>query len=180
MLNVISEEKNMSHVAVAKIHEGKAVPGFFTELKELTEKIRDRAFTIFQKRDATGSNALADWLQAERDLTCATESDLVEKDSEFQLRLAVPGFAEKDLKVTALADALIVSAEAAHHHEKDEGNVHFCEFSEKQLFRRFNLPKSIDADKVTAHVDKGILRIIAVKAEGTRAAVKAEAGRSWN
>jgi len=89
----------------------------------------------------------------------------MEKDSGFQLRLAVPGFTEKELKVTALPDALVVSAEATHHHEQDDGEVRFCEFSDKQLFRRFNLPQPIDVDKVTAQVEKGILLVTAAKAQ---------------
>ena len=52
-----------------------------------------------------------------------------------------------------------------HRHEKDEGNVHFCEFAEKQFFRRFALPKAINVDKVTALVEKGILRITAAKVQ---------------
>jgi HSP20 family protein len=93
----------------------------------------------------------------------------VEKDTAFELRVAVPGFGEKDLKVTALPDSLVVSAESTHHHEKNEGDVYFCDFSEKQLFRRFDLPKAINVDKVTAHVDKGILRVTAAKAEAPKA-----------
>lgn len=41
--------------------------------------------------------------------------------------------------------------------ETTEGNVQFCEFDEKNLFRQFDLPAPIDVDKVTANVDKGIL-----------------------
>jgi len=156
----------MSHIAIARVHNGQEdAPSFLDDLKALTSQIRDRAFSIFEKRGTGEGDALDDWLQAERDLTCATESDLVEKDGEFRLSVSVPGFAEKDLKVTALPDGLVVSAESKHRHEKDEGSVHFCEFSEKQLFRRFDLPKAIDVDKVTAHLDKGILRVTAARAK---------------
>ncbi len=72
---------------------GRQAPSFFGELKALTNEIRDRAFGIFQRRGAGDGGELDDWLQAERDLTCATRSDLVEKDSEFQLSVEVPGFA---------------------------------------------------------------------------------------
>ena len=158
----------MSHVAIARVHEGQeAEPSFPDELKALTNQIRERAFSLFQKRSGGDGDALNDWLQAEKDLTCATESDLVEEDSAFRLRVSVPGFADKDLKVTALPDALVVSAEASHHHEKDEGDVYFREFGEKQLYRRFELPKTINVDKVTAHIENGMLQITAAKAEAT-------------
>lgn len=155
----------MSHVAIAKVHEGQSgAPSFLDELKALTNQIRDRAFAIFQRRGIGDGDAVSDWLQAERDLTCATESDLIEKESGFQLNVAVPGFAEKELKITALPDALVVSAESEHRHEENEGDVHFCEFTEKRLFRRFALSKAIDVDKVTAHLENGILHVTAAKA----------------
>jgi HSP20 family molecular chaperone IbpA len=153
----------MSHVAIARIHEGQE-PSFLDEIKALTNRIRERAFALFQKRGSSEGTAIGDWLQAERDLTCATESDLVEKGSGFQLRVAVPGFAEKELKVTALPDALVVSAQSAHRHEEDEGKWYFCEFAEKQIYRRFELPKIINVDKVTARLEKGILQVTAEKA----------------
>lgn len=167
----------MSNVAIARVHKGQDVQedasSFFEDLKALTGQIRDRAFAIFQKRGSANGKAVDDWLEAERSLTCATESELIEKDSEFQLSITVPGFTEKDIKVTALADELIVSAISEHRHETEKDNVHFCEFAEKQLFRRFELPKAINVDKVTASVDKGILRITAEKAQQEKLTARA-------
>ena len=167
----------MSNVAITKVHKGQDVQedasSFLEDFKALTSQIRDHAFAIFQKRGAGEGKAVDDWLEAERSLTCATESELIEKDSAFQLSVAVPGFAEKDIKVTALPDELVVSAVSEHRHEKDEGNIHFCEFAEKQLFRRFELPKAINVDKVTASVDKGILRVTAEKAQQEKLAARA-------
>lgn len=166
----------MSHISIAKIHEAeREAPSLLVELKTLSDKIGERAFAIFQGRGSGEGGALDDWLQAERDLTRATESDLIEKDSGFQLRIAVPGFTERDLKVTALPEVLVVRAESAHRHEKDEGKVSFCEFDEKKLFRRFDLPAAIDVDKVTAHLDKGILWVDATKAQPQKVAVGAAA-----
>ena len=85
------------------------------------------------------------------------ESDLVEKNGQFQLQIAVPGFDAKDISVTAFPDALTVRAESAHRHEKSGADVYFCEFGEKTLFRKFDLPTPIDIDKVTAHLEKGVL-----------------------
>lgn len=166
----------MSNIAIAKIHEAdREAPSFLAEIKAWTDRIRERAFAIFQRRGSGHGMALDDWLQAERDLTLATESDLTEKDAKYQLRIATPGFTEKELTVTALPDALVVRAESAHRHEKDEGSVHFCEFGEKKLFRRFDLPEAIDVDKVTAQLDKGILRVTAAKAQQTKASASAAA-----
>jgi HSP20 family molecular chaperone IbpA len=63
-----------------------------------------------------------------------------------------------------MPDALVIQADATHTHEGKSGDVCFCEFSEKKLFRRLQLPASVDVDKVTASVDKGILEVTAPKA----------------
>lgn len=162
----------MSHVAIAKIHEAEhEMPSLLDEMKGWVERVRQRAFAIFQRRSSgDGAAAIDDWLRAERDLMLSAQSELIEKDSQFQLRVAMPGFNEKNIKVTAMPGALIVSAEARHQHEKEEGNVHFCEFGEKSLFRRFDLPNNIDVDKVKAQLDKGVLQVTAPKTTHAKAA----------
>jgi HSP20 family protein len=174
----------MSNVAVEKVSEnGNDFRSLIEETTALAERIRDRAFQIFQSRGRADGFSLDDWFKAERDLMLVPEADLVEKDGAHHLSVSVPGFDEKDLRITALPEALIIRADSRHEHSKHEhskedGNLHFCDFSEKSLFRRFDLPARIDSDKVTARLDKGVLRIdapTAVKAASKPVAVSAAA-----
>jgi len=155
----------MSHVAVQKISQDEA--SLMDDVQALTDRIRLRAYDLFQSRGGGEGLALDDWLTAEDDLVFTPESDLVENDGEFQLQIAVPGFNADEIDVSALPDALIVRAENTHHHEGTEGDVRFCEFGEKTLFRRFDLPAPIDVDKVTTNLQKGILKVSAVKEQKT-------------
>jgi HSP20 family protein len=158
----------MSQVAVHKLDSNEATsPYIVKDMEDLTERIRRRAFELFKSRGGGDGWALNDWLTAENGLLLTPESDLVESDDKCELQIAVPGFDAKDIDVTALPDALIVSAKNTHNHEKTEGNVRFCEFGEKSLFRRFALPAPIDVDKVTTSLQKGILKVTAPKAEKT-------------
>ena len=100
-------------------------------------------------------------------------SELVDDEKEFRARIAVPGFDAKDIQVSALPDALVVQAETTHTHEGKNGNVSFSEFSGKQLFRRLDLPASVDVDRVKASVDDGILQITAPKAATSQMAAGA-------
>jgi len=88
----------------------------------------------------------------------------VEDEKEFRVRIALPGLEAEDIQLSAMPDGLVIQADAMHTHEGERGNVWFCEFSRKKLFRRLQLPASIDVDKVTASVDKGILEVTAPKA----------------
>lgn len=155
----------MSHVAVEKVDKKQiGTASIFQELKDLTERVRERAFQIFEGRRGGDERAIEDWLNAERDLLCSTEADLVEQNGAFEVQMNAPGFEPGEVKVTALPDALIVSAASTHSHEQTKGNVRFCEFGQKSLFRRFDLPEAINLDKVTADLNKGVLRLTAAKA----------------
>lgn len=157
----------MSQVVVTKVkqHQSEA-PSFIEQVKTLGERVRERAYELFQHRQKTGGSALDDWLNAERELIWAPEADLVEKNGHFQLQIAMPGFEAKEVSVTASPDGIAVRAESVHKHEKGDGDVHFCEFGERTLFRRFDLPEPIEVDKVTAHLEKGVLHILAPRAQG--------------
>lgn len=156
----------MSQVAVEKVDGEKAgTASIFDEMKAMSEQIRHRAFEIFERRGGGGGFAMNDWNDAERDLFRIPESELVEQDGKFEVRVIAAGFDPADVQITALPDALIVKAASTHRHDKSAGDVRFCEFGQKTLFRRFDLPEPIDPDKVTANLDKGVLHLTALKAK---------------
>ena len=155
----------MSNVAVQKIRDANQSRPILKETIDLLDKVRMRAFELFQKRGGVPGNDMGDWLQAEKEVFRVPDMELAEIDGEFQLQLAMPGFDAKDIRIAALPDALIVEGEAAHQHRRTNGTVHFCEFGERRLFRQIPLPKPVDVDHVSATLDKGVLQVRAAKAE---------------
>jgi len=68
----------MSQVAVEKVGvKTDAATSVFDEIKALSERIRHRAFEIFERRRGKDGNEVTDWLNAERDLLRIPESELV-------------------------------------------------------------------------------------------------------
>ena len=65
------------------------------------------------------------------------------------------------MKVIAMPDALIVSAESKHRHSKN----HLAAIGAKRIFQRFNLPDSIDTGSVHATLENGLLKITAKLAQ---------------
>jgi HSP20 family protein len=161
----IEESIKTATIAVEKLKGNGQSPPPGNKLETLANRVRQRAYEIFQKH-GSGGREVDDWLQAERDLFFAPESELVEKDGKYEIRVAAPGFKPNETNVTALPEAVIVSAESSHKHEENTEDVHFCEFGTKTLFR-LDLPAPINPDKVTANLDDGILRIIAQKSENS-------------
>jgi HSP20 family molecular chaperone IbpA len=155
----------MAQVSVLKLHEANELRPLLQETIDLLDSVQTRAFELFKRRGGSPGNDVADWLQAEREVFRVPDMELAESEGEFQLQLALPGFDPKDIRVLALPQAVIVEGEAAHQHHHTTGTIHLCEFGERRAFRLIPLPKPVDADHVSATLDKGVLHIRAAKAE---------------
>jgi HSP20 family molecular chaperone IbpA len=153
----------MAQIAVAKMNEREnETHSLRREMETLQDRIRERAYGIFEQR---GDGAALDhWLEAERDLMVTPESDLVEKDSSFELNVALDDFEADDLRVSALPGALIVQGFLGNKRTTDEDGMRGFEASGKTLCAQIDLPVAIDVDRVTARFDSGVLRVTAPKA----------------
>jgi len=157
----------MSTIAIQKVRptEGEP-PCSFQSVQELFDDVQRRAFVLFEQRGGLPGLELDDWFRAERELLWSP-AELIEKEKEFHVRIAVPGLDAKQIQVAVTPESVIVRAEAAQKRDHD-GAVRFSEFRERKMFRRFDLTAAIDVDKVTATVDKGMLHITATKAAAPR------------
>ena len=153
----------MSHIAIERIPDnGKVFRSLMDDENAMTDQVRARAFELSNQ---TSGQALENWLKAEHELMLVPKAHLSQKNGVFDLQVAVPGFDAKNLRVQVMADAFIVRADATHKHLDNDGDVHFCELGEEMVFRRFNLPAAINADKVHAKLENGILTVTAAKLE---------------
>jgi HSP20 family protein len=158
----------MANVAVMKKKETETVP-FFAEVEDMFDRIRRRAYELFEWRGRYDGGDLDDWFTAEREMLWSPPAELMEKEGAYEGRIAAPGFDAKEIKVSATPGHIVVKAEATQTGEKEKGNLHFSEFGERTLFRRIELPDPIDVDKVKATLDKGILMLTAEKAAKPKA-----------
>ena len=147
------------------------------EMERTYREIEQRAFGLWQRRGATPGRDLDDWLRAEREVIWAPRSEMVERPNDYYLRIATPGLDPGDVHVTATPQSIVVRATQTHRHEDTGGSICFCEFRQR-LFRRFDLPGRIDLNKVSAHLEKGMLEITAVKAKPTEPRNIAVTGQS--
>jgi len=158
----------MSKVSVQKVSKPETAPSLFESIGAMFDDVRGRAFELFQRRGAIDGWDLDDWFRAERGLVWMPNSELVETDKGFEMKVEVPGLKAKDIRISALPDAIVVQAETRQKEEKTEGKVHYSELNEKKLFRRFEFPVAVDVDQVSATLDRGMLRIVAAKAPAAK------------
>jgi HSP20 family molecular chaperone IbpA len=154
----------MSKVNVQKIRQADQPHPLLQKTIDLVERVRTRAFELFEKRGAVPGNELDDWLQAEKEIFDVPDMEIAEHEAEFELHLAWPGFQAKNIRVAALPDMAIVVGEAAHQHSHTNGAGDFCEHSERRVFRQIPLPGPVDVDHVSATFDKEVLQVRVAKA----------------
>lgn len=156
----------MSEITIQKVTrpEDRTLP-IFRETEDLLRRIRERAYGLFSGRAFDAGHALDDWLIAEREL-CWPAGELTERDADYTLSLALPGFEPDEISVTATPRELIVHAKLARKEEakKEEGETRWSEFRTNDVYRRVELAKDIDVQKVTASLRNGLLKVSAPKA----------------
>jgi HSP20 family protein len=87
-------------------------------------------------------------------------ADLFEDDQNFYARLELPGVKKKDLEVELEENTLSIGFGRQSADEESE---------EKEIYKRaVTVPDGVDADKVSAKLEDGILTVTLPKAEGRK------------
>jgi HSP20 family protein len=103
--------------------------------------------------------------------------DVYEDEHNFTLKIEVPGVEEKDIDVRIENNTLIVHGERKFEKEEREENYRRVERQYGSFTRSFTLPNSVDPGQVSAHYDKGVLKInLAKKAEAKPKQIKVNVG----
>jgi len=95
--------------------------------------------------------------------------DFIEGEDYFAISLDMPGIDQKDIQIEAKDGALIVSGERKRINSLLEGEVYRNERFYGQFERSFGVLKDLDADKIEAHFDNGVLSIMVPKPERSKA-----------
>ena len=103
--------------------------------------------------------------------------DIYEDEHTITLKMEVPGIEEKDIDVRIENTTLTVHGERKIEKEEKEENFRRVERRYGSFTRSFTLPSSVDSGQVSAHYDKGVLKIsLAKKAEAKPKQIKVSVG----
>ncbi|MBL0023743.1 MAG: Hsp20/alpha crystallin family protein [Saprospiraceae bacterium] len=105
------------------------------------------------------------------DLATTTPSvNVTETNDNFTLEVAAPGLDKKDFNIAVEKDQLIISAsKESQEEEKSEGKWTRKEFNYKSFKRTFHITEAIEADKIEARYENGILTMVLPKREEVKA-----------
>jgi HSP20 family protein len=103
--------------------------------------------------------------------------DIYEDEHTIAVKMEVPGIDEKDIDVRIENNTLIVHGERKIEKDEKEENFRRIERQYGSFTRSFTLPSSVDMGQVSAHYDKGVLKIsLAKKAEAKPKQIKVNVG----
>src|SRR5213594_2361138 len=130
--------------------------------------LQDRVNRIF--RESFSPEGSADALTTSN---FAPPVDVYEDEHNITLKIEVPGIDEKDMDVSIENNTLTVRGQRRFEKDEKEENFQRVERTYGSFTRSFTLPNTVDTEQVSAHYDKGVLRIrLAKRAEAKPKQIK--------
>ena len=126
------------------------------ELNSLQSEMNRLFNTFFDTPTGGNGGGLRRWVPA---------MDLVETDDHFVLKADLPGLDSGDVNIEVEDNVLTVSGERKVEHETSKEGYYRLERSSGEFRRALTLPEGVDADKIEASFEKGVLEIRVPKPE---------------
>lgn len=149
------------------------------EIQEMLGKARGSIQQLAQRLASEGTGPgvsdVDNWLRAERQLYTVPSCELVEQNGTFRLRATLPGFEARQIRLTALPNAIVISAGGSGKRGSENAEIHFSEFSPNPMLRRIDLPTAIDVESARAKLERGILEVVAAKGGAKASTVRTKA-----
>ena len=106
-----------------------------------------------------------DFFNPETVRTIHPKVNIAENENEFLLTAEVPGMVDDDIDLEIKDGVLSLRGHHKEEKESEEKNYHIKEFSSQDFERSFRLGEQVDPEKITAKLEKGILRVSLGKKE---------------
>ena len=91
--------------------------------------------------------------------------DLVETEGQFEVTVDLPGLKPEEVTVELKSGELWISGKREEEKEEEGKTYHRVERSQGEFRRVLPLPESIDEEKINAHFENGVLKVVVPKSE---------------
>ena len=132
----------------------------FSELEEMERRFQD----IF------GRSVLpAVWRSIPTlEMGWAPAIEVFEKEDKFVVKAELPGMKEEDIDISVVGDTLTVKGERKAESEVKEEDYYCCERSYGSFSRSIAVPSNVDAKKIEASYEDGVLEVSLPKTVETK------------
>ena len=111
---------------------------------------------------------LAWWRVPTEELAWMPALEMYEKGDKFVVRAELPGMKKEEIDISVLGDTLIIKGERKAESEVKDEDYYRCEMCYGKFSRAVTLPSTVQAGKVEASYDNGVLEIALPKAAEAR------------
>jgi len=89
----------------------------------------------------------------------APRVNIEEMEDKFEVTAEIPGIGKDEIKIAVKDHELTITGEKKVENKKNGNNIHLCERCYGQFVRTFTLPDNVDANKIAAGYENGILTL---------------------
>ena len=136
------------------------------EIAQRHEKIRRRAYELFQSSGDGLAAEFDHWLKAERELSLPPSIQLRQADGKFEVEAALPGVDPKSVDVQATTEDVLITAERSDSAAKADASSKPADaMGSVKYFAAIHFPAPIDPTNVKANYRQGLLHLTAAIAK---------------
>jgi len=85
--------------------------------------------------------------------------DLIERNGGYELQAELPGLTEDQIEVKLSNGMVTIKGEKSSERVEDDDDYHLRERSYGSFQRSFRVPENVNADKIEARFEKGVLKV---------------------
>ena len=85
------------------------------------------------------------------------------KRTQFEITADLPGLEQNNIELKLSGDVLTIKGEREEKKEEKKGNYYLSERQFGTFFRSFQMPESVDPEKINASFKNGVLTVILPK-----------------
>jgi len=139
------------------------LPSALQDFASEMETIVDQVFHKSESKDESGVQNSQNRESCEANVAFTPPMDIYETEMQYNVYMDLPGVKPEAVKIEIQDERLVVSGtrDAAVHGQKL--SVHRQERTAGKFSRSLRLPKKLDAEKIEAHFDNGVLHVVLPK-----------------
>ena len=89
--------------------------------------------------------------------------DIIDRDDEVVVRAEIPGVAKEDLDVSLTDNSVTIKGSSREERKEEKGDYYRCEITRGGFSRTLALPAPVDAGKVEATYQDGVVTLVMPK-----------------
>ena len=139
------------------------LPSALQDFASEMETIVDQVFHKSESKDESGAQTSQNRESCEANVAFMPPMDIYETEMQYNVYMDLPGVKPEVVKIEIQDERLVVSGTRDAAVQGQKLSVHRQERTAGKFSRSLRLPKKLDAEKIEARFDNGVLQVVLPK-----------------